>query len=44
MQATPAIDMLENRAPTARQAIPSCTRASAETKAGMPPIQIAAPS
>ena len=44
MQATPAIDMRENRPPISRQLPPSCTRASAETKAGMPPIQIAAPS
>ena len=44
MQATPAIDIRENRAPTASQPVRSCTVPKAETKAGMPPIQIAAPS
>ena len=44
MQATPAIDMREKRAPTSRHAAPSCTRASASRKHGMPPIQIAAPN
>ena len=44
MQATPAIDMREKRAPTRRNAAPSRTRASASRKHGRPPIQIAAPS
>ena len=44
MQATPAMDMRENRAPTRRQDAPSFTRASAIRKAGMPPTQIAAPN
>ena len=44
MQPTPSIDRRENRAPMRRQPAPSCTSASAIRKAGMPPIQIAAPS
>ncbi len=44
MQTTPSIEMRENRSPISRQQAPSCTRASAETKQGMPPIQIAAPN
>ncbi len=44
MHATPAIDMRENRAPTSRSAPPSFRRASAITKHGMPPIQMAAPN
>ena len=44
MQATPAIDMRENRAPTSRQAGAVCDAASASRKQGMPPIQIAAPN
>ena len=44
MQATPAMDMRENRPPTRRSAPPSRNRASAMTKHGMPPIQMAAPS
>ena len=44
MQATPAIDMRENRAPTRRHARPSFTRLSASMKQGSPPTQMAAPS
>ncbi len=44
MQATPAIDMREKRAPTSRKAVPSRTRARTSRKHGIPPIQIAAPS
>ena len=44
MQATPAIDMREKRAPISRHEAPSRTRASASRKHGMPPIQMAAPS
>ena len=44
MQATPAIDMREKRAPTRRQAWPLWMRPSASRKQGMPPIQIAAPN
>ena len=41
---TPAMDRRENRAPTMRNAVGSRTRESAAVKAGMPPIQTAAPS
>ena len=44
MQATPAIDMRENRAPIMRQDCAFWTRLSASRKQGMPPIQIAAPN
>ncbi len=44
MQPTPTIDMREKRAPTARQPMPSLMCERASTNAGMPPIQIAAPS
>ena len=44
MQATPAIDMREKRAPIRRQAWPFWMRLSASRKQGMPPIQIAAPN
>ncbi len=44
MQATPSMDMREKRAPTIRQSDAVPIRASAEIKAGMPPIQMAAPS
>ena len=44
MNATPAIDMRENRVATRRQDAGSFTRPSTITKPGMPPTQIAAPS
>ncbi len=44
MLATPIIDMREKRAPTKRQPSASCSVASASTKQGMAPIQIAAPN
>ncbi len=44
MQATPTMDMRENRAPMRCQARASFTRLSAIRKHGMPPIQIAAPN
>ena len=44
MQATPAIDMRENRAPIILHDCAFSTRLIATRKHGMPPIQIAAPN